>query len=277
MKEIVMQGLMLDTPESGPCSRAVAFAEHLIPKSTATYQAVPNEELIRMIGDCARKHGLVLGHEELGLDLKGMRMFGTYEIESHDFLGDQVKLMMGIRNSYNRSMSIRVCFGAKVFVCSNMSFHAWADDETGIIGDVGHRHTPNVNDGLWQRLDYALGQVDKFAARQEQFYRYLSDRPLTDDEAYSFIVRSAKKGAEVISKARILDVVDEWDRQGIEPETEEQAEAVEWHPEFQNRNAWSLFNAFTQKEKNRLARNPVASNMGTLGLTSFFHREFVTN
>jgi hypothetical protein len=265
--------LVLDTPKSGPCTREEAFAKGLIPESTRSYQAVGNEELVLMLNDSARQHGLVLTGEHLGMDLKGNRLFGTYEIEGNDFFDGNVKLMMGFCNSYNKSLRIRVCFGAKVFVCSNLCFSYWTDEETGIGGEASHRHTTNVNDGLWQRLKEALSGVDKYQAMQEKFYTALADRPLGQQEAYSLIVQAGKEG--IVNKARVIDIANEWDRQAIDPENE--AEAKDWHPEFKGRNAFCFLQAFTQDEKRRLERNPVASNIGTLGLTNFFYRNFVTS
>ena len=105
-----MRGLLLDTPKSGPCTREQAFAKHLIPESTLTYGAVPNEELVLMLHEAAQQHGLVLTGEELGLARKGNHFFGTYAIEGKDFGNGSVQLMMGVCNSYDKTMRVRVCF-----------------------------------------------------------------------------------------------------------------------------------------------------------------------
>jgi len=265
--------LLLDTPQSGKCTREQAFDTNLIPASTRTYQAVPNEELILMLNDAAAQYGLVLTNEELGLDAKGNRLFGTYEVEGMDFFGGRSKLMMGFCNSYNKSLRARVCFGGKVFVCSNLAFHAWADSDTGVVGDVGHKHTSRVNDGLWQRLTQALSQVDDFRASQEKFYSRLADTRITQNRAHDLIVRAAMSGC--INKTKIVDIAKEWQYQAHCPEVID--ESHPWHPEFRSRNAFNLFNAFTEVEKGRLNKNPVTSNIGTLSLTEFFHREFITN
>ena len=268
-----MNGLMLDTPESGICTREQAFAKNLIPEPSRTYHPVSNEELLLMLNDAARQHGLVLMNEQLGLDTKGMRLFGTYEIEGKDFFGGRSKLVMGFCNSGDKSLRIKVCFGGKVFVCSNLCFSHWTDEETGIGGFAAHKHTTNVSDGLWQRLGQALSTVDTFRARQDDFYKTLAGRNLNKDEAYSIILRAGQNG--VLPQTRILDVAKEWDHQEQYPDTEEAAE--NWHPEFRDRNAFNLLNAFTEVEKMRQAKNPVTSNLGTLDLTSFFHREVILN
>ena len=266
-----MDGLVLDTIESGPCTREQAFARHLIPESTDTYQAVSNEQLLLMLNDCAREHGLTLTGEELGLDLKGQRMFGTYEVEGKDFFGGRSKLMMGFCNSGNKTLRIRVCFGGKVFVCSNLCFSHWTDEDTGMGGEAAHRHTSNVKDGLWQRLTQALSTVDAFRASQDKFYSQLADTRLGRKDANDFILRAALSG--VINPKRAFDTAKEYHSQPIEPENK--ADAVNWHPEFRRRNAFNLLNAFTEVEKARLEKNPVASNIGTLGLTNLFYREFI--
>jgi len=267
----MLNGLMLDTIGSGPCTRLQAFDPNLIPESTRTYKAVSNKELVLMLNDAARHHGLVITDEQLGLDRKGKRMFGTYEVEGKNFFGERVKLMLGFCNSGDKSLRVRVCFGAKVFVCSNLCFSHWTDEVTGIGGEAAHKHTPNVSDGLWQRLGEALTTIDAFRASQEKFYTCLADTWITDDHAAGVILRAGHAG--VLGSPRILDVASEWKNQERYPDSED--EALNWHPEFRERNAFNLLNAFTEVEKSHLAKNPVASNLGTLDLTNFFYREFV--
>lgn len=267
-----MKGLCLDTPDAGKCSREQAFAKGLIPVATQSYQPLPNADLIHMIEEAARRHGLTLVEEQLGMDLKGQRMFGVADVEDQDFLDGRVQLMIGWCNSYNKSMSARVCIGAKVFVCSNRSFHCYADELTGAHGIAVHSHRVNVRQGLWNRIEEAFSTLDDFKAAQEKFFNRLEETPITTDEAYSTIVRAGKK--KVINKTKILTIATEWDRQGVEPESQLQVEEWDWHAEFMDRNAFSLFNAFTQIEKERAKKNPVQSNISTMDLTTFFHQEF---
>jgi len=169
-------------------------------------------------------------------------------------------------------MSARVCIGGKVFVCSNRAFHAYTDDCTGVVGMALHPHRINVYDGLYQRIDNAFSTIEDYRRSQENFYDRLQNTRLTQDEAYALIVRSAQNG--IINKIRILNVAQQWDWNGQEPETEIQRVEWNWHPEFVGRNAFSLFNAFTQVEKARLEKNPVHSHIQTMGLTEFFYREY---
>jgi len=268
--------LCLDTPKSGPANRVEVFNKNLIPEATRTYQPLPNKIMIDMIYRIAEEFGLQLCNERLGLDLKGQRMFGVCDIIGKDFFDNMIKLVIGFCNSYNGTMAARFCIGGEVFVCSNLAFHTYTDEATGIshMAVRPHKNLNNqgIHDGLIQQIRAAFGQVEEFQKSQERFYGGLVSRRLNDDKAYATIIRAAQAG--VINKTKVLTLANEWNRQGVEP-TEEPK--FEWHKEFMPRNAFSLFNAFTQVEKDRLAVNPVKSNISTIELSSFFTEEFGLN
>ena len=271
-----MSSLVLDTPKSGPATRTEAFDKLLIPEATRTYQPLPNKIMIDMIYRIAEEFGLKLANEKLGLDHKGMRLFGVCDIIGKDFFGGLIKLVIGFCNSYNGTMAARFCIGGEVFVCSNLAFHAYTDAVTGISG-VSVRPHKNLNnvgihDGMVQQIRSAFEQIGAFRKSQERFYDGLMNHRISDDVAYATIVRAAQ--ANVINKTKVLTLANEWNRQSVEPITEPD---YEWHPEFKGRNAYSLFNAFTQVEKDRLAINPVKSNIATIDLSGFFSKEFSLN
>lgn len=264
--------LMMETPTSGKCSRKQAFATDLIPSETRSYQPFSNEEMVMMINKVAKIYGMKLSDEQLGMDLKGMRFFGVYIVEGFDFFGGRIKLMIGFCNSYNKSMSGKVCIGGRVIVCSNDAFYAYTDEETGIVGLASHEHRVNIHEGLYQRIQAAFDDIEVFRKRQEVFYGHLVKRTLTQEEAYHFIIKAAQKN--VLNKTRILTVAKEYDFQGRWPDTEEEYERGRWHAEFRPRTAFSLFNAFTETLKDRRLANPVQTNIQTMELTKFFYSEF---
>jgi hypothetical protein len=261
--------LIMSKSTSGKCSKKEAFDSVLIPPATDSYQPLSNEELVTMIQDVAAKHNMVLTDEQMGMDLKGMRFFGVYAVNGLDFFGGRIRLMIGFCNSYNKSMSGKVCIGGEVMVCSNRAFYAFTDDETGIIGMASHEHRKNIYEGLLQRISCAFDSIQQFREKQEKFYTHLSQQYLTQKEAYYLIVKAVQEG--VLNKTRILTVAEEYDWQ--EKESPNDSGRI-WYPEFQPRTAYSLFNAFTQTQKDRLAVNPVQTNMQTIELTQFFCRAF---
>lgn len=242
------------------------------PLATKSYQPVPNKELLELLPNIAQKSGLTLVNPQFGLARMGQRLFGMYEVEGQSHFG-YMKLMLGVRNSYDKSMSVGVCFGSNCIVCDNMAFTGYACEENGIKGLAFHKHTVNVEEGLVTRLNNALVQFSEFKNFQEKFYSRLGDIDLKQDRAYAAIVRASKFGA--INKTDIQDVADEWDRQGTVPTN--MVEAQNWHSQFRNRNAMNLFQAFTEIHKDIQGRNLVDANKRSIQLTSFFHREFCKN
>jgi len=225
-----------------------------------------------MVNKVARMHGITLSDEQLGTDLKGQRFFGVYTVEGFDFLGGKIKLTLGICNSYNRSMSGKMCMGGNVMVCSNSHFYGFTDKVTGINTGATHEHRKNIRDGLFQRINTAFESIELFRQQQEIFFGHLTERSLSQEEAYHLIVKAAQ--ADVVNKTRILTVAEEWDWQDRGPQNEVEEQGRIWHPEFKPRTAYNLFQAFTEVQKDRLALNPVNTNLSTLGLTEFFHAEY---
>lgn len=267
-----MQGLMLSTKDSKFVTRDEAFRTDIIPVRTKTYTPVKNSELIEMLHKAAGEHNLKLTNERLGMANKSAQLFGVYDIEGHNFFGDRVKMMLGLMNSYDKTLRARICLGQSIFCCSNLSFTAFAG-ENGVSSSIGHKHTSHIleDSGLWYRLNKSLDQVNEFQKKQEYFCSKLSDRELSRDEAYSTIVRSAQEG--VLNKTKILDVASRWIEQERYPENEEEYE--NWHKEEQERTAFNLFNAFTEIRKTD--KNIVTSNIKSISLTEFFNKEFVLN
>jgi len=264
--------LMMGTPTAGTCTQAEAFAQDLIPLATSTYQPFSNEELVLMINKVAALYGMTLNNEQLGMDLKGQRFFGVYTVEGFDFFGGRIKLTVGFCNSYNRSMSGRMCIGGDVTVCSNSAFYAYTDAETGINGMAMAEHRPGIHDGLYQKIEACFAGIKEFRKQQEMFYGHLDERPISQEEAYHLIVKAAQ--ANVVNKTRILRVAEEWDWQDRGPQNDDEEKSRIWHPEFKPRTAYSLFNAFTEVQKDRMKVNPVQTNIQTMGLTEFFYTEY---
>jgi hypothetical protein len=263
---MVMTGLMTDV--KGSC---VVTREELesvpVPPRTRSFTPIPHGDFIDIIGREASQVGLELGESTYAWGQEGQQLFGVSEVLGQDHLNNQVRLMMGYRSSYNKSLAAAICFGSKVFVCSNLCFSGYAGED-GVSGQVSHRHSRYVHRGFGERLQSAMGQFELFRNMQETFFRRLGDFPLDDDAAYATIVRAAQTGA--ISSDKVVRVADQWLYQENEPESE----AENWHPEFQERNAWSLFNCFTEVHKARQAKNLVSASENSLKLTGLFRSRF---
>lgn len=265
-----MNSLVLDTPKSGIITMEQAFAIP-IPEETKTYIPVSNEDLWKLMQQKAFQRGLQLGTPQMGIDHNGQRLFGSVEIVNMDHLDNEVRLMLGFRNSYNKSMSVGICFGSKVFVCSNMCFTGYTSDDEEAAGQVHHRHSTNVWDGLPERLDAAFDKFEVFKSYQDSFYNRLKNIWMRDIQVHDFIMRSARAGA--INARDCMPLADEWAFQQNGPKSE--AEEERWHPEFAPRNAWSLFNAYTEKAKKHQIKNPLEANLRSIKMNGFFKQQFM--
>jgi len=262
-------GLLMGTPTSGVCTRDEAFNMDLIPEPTRTYQPMSNKELVLMINQVADIYGMTLTNERLGMDHKGMRFFGVYTLEGQDFFGGRIKLTVGFCNSYNRTMSGRMCIGGEVLVCSNSCFYAYTDEETGINGMALQEHRPGIHDGLFSKIEACFSGIKEFRDKQEEFYGRLENKRLSTRAAHDLIIRVAQ--ANVLKKTRILTVAEEWAWQERGPQNDEEEKNRIWHPEFKPRTAYSLFNAFTEVHKDQMQVNPVHTSINTMGLSKFFY------
>ena len=266
--------LLLDTPDSGTATLEQVL-RHVEPAAVTSYRYKPvqNGELIDMVTKAAGEMGLKIHDPHFGLSRKGMRMFGVYEVSGLDIHDETAKLMLGIRNSFDTSLRAAICFGSKVFVCSNLIFSGYVGEE-GIVGGARHQHRGDVFNTLYERILESLQQVNNYREFQSQFYNKLQKTPLTRAEGCEIIVNAGFQG--VIGKTDVLPYADEWMFQETGPRNEAEKER-EWHLEFKDRNAWSLMNAFTQMQKQRFAKNPFTSNQESANLSRFLHQTFPLN
>ena len=145
------------------------------------------------------------------------------------------RCVLGLRNSYDKSVSTGVCIGASVFVCDNLSFN----------GEVtfSRKHTTNLmRDLSWLIVETISRLPGKFAAQSEAFDAY-QNAHISDFQAHDLIIRMVDEG--VINVGDIRNVL----KESREPR----------HPQFAERGktAWRLFNATTEAIKGDLWRLPV--------------------
>lgn len=218
-----------------------------LPDRTDSYTPVPHYVALEQSLEIVKGFGLEPTRIDLGMTKEGARFFGTIDFSGRVIANGSsggVSLAIGIRNSYDKSLSLGGCGGSRVFVCDNLAFAA------EIV--VTRLHTGNVLDDFCGRFQNALEEklvpFEQREARRVSTYR--STR-LEDFHARDIIVEAAK--SEVIPWSHIRKVVEQW-------ETPE-------HEEFEGRDLWSLYNGFTAVYRQRFERNPVRAQKETMGLS----------
>jgi len=203
-----------------------------LPNKTHSYVPVSHVDFISNTKDIANrildKHQL--HKEQYGIARDGKQMFGTltYKKAFPDEVQD-IGLSIGIRNSYDKSMSLGICSGASVFVCENLMM-------TGEIV-VMRKHTGSIIDELKGLIfNTLLKSEDKFATIHADSQQ-LKEHELEDNTiAYNLMGRLYGYG--VVTERQLPVMKREWQK----PQ----------HEEFKARNAWSLYNAGTEALKTTL-------------------------
>lgn len=213
------------------------------PDGEGRWKPVPHFELANACVERAKSCGLVVQKEEWGVVGKERsRLYGVLKF-APDHKLDMPSGMapcMGVRSSFDKKVAIGIAIGATVFCCEN---GALSGDYT-----IRKLHTTGFN--LTDEIETAFQKFNEQAGTLTAMVRGLQALNLTDKSANHLIVNAFRH--DVMPGSFMMDVIKEYH----EPR----------HPEFKPRNAWSLYNAFTEVVK---ARSP-GDQMKTLrGLNKF--------
>jgi hypothetical protein len=213
-----------------------ADREHLAliptPSRTQSWVPIPHGRLLGGVQGCLERAGLAVVSEAHGLTRDGNRYFGLLQV-AHGDTDSDFGLIVGLRNSHDKSFPAGLVVGASVFVCDNLSF-------SGEV-KLARKHTAHVERDLPQLIERAIGKLGELRRKQDERFAGYRQHELSDGNAHDLIIRSLD--ARVIPVTRLPLVLREW----REPR----------HPEFrEGRTAWRLFNAFTEGLKGNLDALP---------------------
>lgn len=202
------------------------------PERTKTWVPLAHNKLLDGVQGQLEQAGLTVVTEAHGLTKDGNRYFGLLQVVN-GHANDDFGLVVGLRNSHDRTFPAGICVGASVFVCDNLSFSSEVR--------LARKHTAHVERDLPSLIQKAVGQLGDMRRTQEERFDNYKKHELSDSAAHDLIVRALD--ARVLTPTRLPDVLKEW----RQPR----------HPEFRDgRSAWRLFNAFTEELKGNLAALP---------------------
>lgn len=196
-----------------------------IPASTETWYPVPYATLVQVAKDILGNSlpgDYELVDEGFILAQHNQQLFGALTYKSAQF---NLPFAVGLRSSYNQTLSAGVCMGGRVTVCSNLMF-------SGLLR-VLRKQTKNV---LTDLKDLLFATVKLASGEHQQLIKdagALFKARCSDKTAYQ--VMGVAWGNGLIGDRQLPIVKREW----LTPSFEE----------FTRRNQWSLYNAFTQALK----------------------------
>lgn len=242
--------LMLD--RATPVSVA-QLADMPCPEPTDSWRPYPHSEVVAALSDRMEARGLKVRSSRLTLvdgamypgrgvrvDVKGARLFGSFDLEpTGEFVPGAVP-SLGLRNSTDQRYSLTVLIGMRVMACSNGVLYV----ERGV--QVSRKHTSGLE--LEAAFDNALDAYEDSVPGMTDLYGRLRGQRLSMTKAKSLVVDCAAAGA--IPSSHILDVVREFERPSF--------------PAFRERNRWTLYQAATHSSLKRMSPQRAAKAFGAL-------------
>lgn len=219
-----------------------------VPEETESYFPMPYSRFVEEVELHVPRFGLTIQREEFALARDGRQMFGVLTCTNGHGATDY-GLALGLRNSYDRSLSVGIVVGNRVFCCDNLAF-------SGEV-EMHRKHTVNVFRDLPDLIYRMLSQVSSMRERMDGEIAGMKAKALSEMEAHHLMVEAIRK--HVVPASQLPKILNAW-RYPV-------------HEEFTDRTAWSLYNVFTEMVK---SRSPRAQVEGTLRLSRVFRSELVT-
>ncbi len=145
---------------------------------TKTFHPVHHGDVIRAIKEAIGVVGMEIVRSEYVLGQDGMRMFGVYDLSQGT---SELSWSIGIRNSMNKSMSLGITAGTRVFVCENLCFS----------GEflAFRKHTSGLDTDELAFLAYKSmrNMIPRLTAFQK-WHEGLKNYPLTEQDAKILLV-----------------------------------------------------------------------------------------
>jgi hypothetical protein len=229
------------------------LANVVTPDPTDTHHPIAHALLADQVESALTGAGFEIIAQQHGLDAlgdggngwkKAQRYFGGWEVTRDDLPSNDRRLVVGARNAHDKTFAASFCIGNHMLVCANLCF---SSDEK-----IARKHTINILRDLPSRVEFCVSRItSQFHQMEVRIERY-REQEVNIDRAARAVIELHK--AKVLPQKLMLGTYDEF----IAPR----------HPEFKERNLWSLYNATTEILKD--TPNQLALTQRTMRLQSMF-------
>lgn len=213
------------------------------PEATATHHPIPHARLVETILESLAYRQLQVVRDEYAVTEDGMRLFGFLEVNIEH---GSVRLALCFRNSHDKSFSLGLIAGYRVFICDNLAF-------SGEFAAIARKHTKNVE--LVETVSVGVDRVQRHFQKTTAQIDAWQGFDLPDAQAKAVIYDAFVVGDLDAPKKLATSVHSHY----FEPKYEE----------FEPRTMWSLSNAFTSSFQ---ALEPVRQMEATASLAPFLAR-----
>jgi hypothetical protein len=214
-----------------------------MPEATRTHVPIPHADIVEALIRSLGFRNIEIVKDEYALTPDAMRMFGVMTVNVEH---SGVRLALGIRNSHDKTFSLAITVGFKVFVCDNLMF---AGDFEAVLA----KHTKHFD--LADAVALGVERMQRGFAPMGRQIDAWREHDLPDALARNVIYAAFIEDGMPIPKhlARVVH------RHYFAPA----------YPEFEPRTMWSLQNAFTSAFKEL---DPIPRIKATSKLAPFLAR-----
>lgn len=196
---------------------------------TATFKPVAHIELIESLERKLNERDILITREQFSMSKDGAKLFGTLDLTLNGIGGTCASL--GLRTANNKTMSLQMIAGLRVFVCDNMAFSG----ETVILR---RRHTSGLD--LIPELVRSLNEYERHYRRLKVEVERLQNFAMDDVRAKVMLHDIFAK--EIMPVRYFPAVSNVYFNEFVNNDEPKYAA-------FRDRNAWSLMNALTEVQK----------------------------
>lgn len=189
---------------------------------------MPHHRLLEQVEATIVGSGMTVTNQAHALWNGGMRYFGLLEVTNgrpHDDYG----LVIGLRNSHDKSFPAAIALSSAVFVCDNLAFSAEVT--------IARRHTRFIERDLPRIVHTAVGRLADMRGKQDERIRTYKETELADPAAHDLLIRSVDAG--VLPVTQVPAVLEEWRTPSHQPFSAD------------CKTAWRFHNAMTHVWKGR--------------------------
>lgn len=205
-------------------------------EGTDTHKPVPHIELIQGIDMVLGENGIHIAAEKFSVNRLGNALFGVMDLRGDSTLPatQGFSAAMGLRTANDKTMSIQLGVGAKVFICDNLAFHA------DMIA-MKKKHTSGL-DLIGDLRDAVKRFIEKFWTMSLQF-EDMKNIAITPNEAR---VRIYDVFAKEVLAHRYFPLVHQayFQPDRMVATVSEAGGLTPYNPVYKN-TLWALHNAFT--------------------------------
>lgn len=192
------------------------------PAATDTWKPIPHDRFIDGVIGSLDRSGLHVVSEAHALGREGQRYFGMFQLRNGNNPADY-SLVVGLRNSHDKTFPAGLVVGSGVFVCDNLAF-------SGEV-QIGRKHTTFIERDLPNLIQAAVGQIGDLRKRQDNRIELYKRFEMSDTQAHDIVIQALDN--RIAPVTYIPEILKEW--------------RTPRHPEFAvAKNGWRLFNAFTE-------------------------------